>query len=98
MRNREDYEHALRIVDAFVSEWDPCELLSGGAPKDEYSAEVAKLVTHIPRISSPSTAAHALSAVFSSQFQPEGFNEQQCAETGARFYQCLLSASLVARG
>jgi len=93
MKNREDYEQALKIAGAFVFEWDPCGLLSGGAPQDEYSAEVAKLVTHIPRITSASTAAQALSAVFSQAFQLEGFSVAECSDAGAAFYNQLSSAS-----
>jgi hypothetical protein len=98
MRNRQDYGHALQVVGGFVSEWDPCSLLSGGAPRDEYSAEVAKLVTHIPRITSPGAAAQALSVVFSQAFQPEGFSVIQCSEAGSLLYHRLSSAALLVRG
>ena len=98
MRSRQDYEQMLQVVGAFVSEWDPCGLLAGGAPVDEYSAEVAKLVTHIPAISSPQSAARALSAVFSEAFQPKGFTEAECSQQGALLYERLSSCSLVASG
>ena len=64
MHNRADYEKALVIVGSVVRAWDPYCLLEGGAPSDEFDAEIAQLVTHILRISTPANAAQAISTVF----------------------------------
>ncbi len=69
-----------------VHEWDPYGLLAGGAPLDEWDGEIASLVTQVPRIGSPLEGALAVSRVFSSAVQPEGFSPSDCAAVGRRLY------------
>jgi Domain of unknown function (DUF1871) len=97
MHNRADYEKALVIVGSVVRAWDPYCLLEGGAPSDEFDAEIAQLVTHIPRISTPADAAQAISTVFSAAFEPGLFTPAQCAELGQELFARLVEAGLVSR-
>lgn len=41
-------------------------LVAGGAPRDEFDAEIARLVTRVPHIHSADDAAREISEVFSS--------------------------------
>ena len=98
MHNRADYEKALVIVGSVVRAWDPYCLLEGGAPSDEFDAEIAQLVTHIlPRISTPADAAQAISTVFSAAFEPVLFTPAQCTEPGQELFARLVEAGLVSR-
>ena len=56
MKTRKDYDLALDVIGKVVNEWDPYCLLEGGAPKDEFDAEIRQLATYIPRISTPDDA------------------------------------------
>lgn len=97
MHNRADYEKALVIVCSVVRAWDPYCLLEGGAPSDEFDAEIAQLVTHIPRISTPTDAAQAISTVFSAAFDPGLFTPAQCTDLGQELFARLVEAGLVLR-
>ena len=95
MKTRQDYEAAFQIVRAVIAEWDPHALLGGGAPKDEFDDEVARVLTHICDIHSPNDAAAAISAVFAASFTPEDFSIPACAQVGAQLYARLAEAGVI---
>jgi len=94
MRSRNDFDAALHIVGSVVRSWDPYSLISSGVPTDEFDLEIAKIVALIPSISSPSTAAAALSTVFSAAFEPELFSPVQCSIPGQELFAKLAAAGL----
>jgi hypothetical protein len=96
MRTREDFDAGLLIVTSVVRSWDPYRLIGSGAPTNEFDAEIAKVVSCIPRISNGAAAAAALSLVFSASFEPELFSLAQCAVPGQELFAKLLAAGLVA--
>jgi hypothetical protein len=98
MRTRAEYDRAFAVVREVVHEWDPYALIGGGAPRDEWDSEIASLVAQLPRIKSQNDAAHAVSRVFSSAFQPDGFSPADCAEVRRRLYSSLADAGLLASG
>jgi len=79
-----------------VHRWDPYGLLAGGCSPDEFDREIASVVAQIPRIHSRNDAAHALSRVFSSAFEPERFRPEDCAWAGAELYDALSAEGLLA--
>ena len=95
MKARSDYDAAIETVGSVINAWDPYSLLTGGAPRDEFEAEVSQLVTRIPRIHSPSDAAREISAVFSAAFEPQHFTVEACADVGTQLYQRLQNAGLL---
>jgi hypothetical protein len=50
----------------------------------------------IPRINSQEDAACAVSRVFSSRFQPDGFSPADCAAVGSRLFSSLADYGLLA--
>ena len=94
MKSRDDYDAALRIVEAVVRSWDPYSLISSGAPTNEFDSEIAQVVTLVPGISSPSAAAAALSSAFSAVFEPELFSSAQCSVPGQELFAKLAAAGL----
>jgi hypothetical protein len=98
MRTRADYDRAFAVVREVIHEWDPYALIGGGAPRDEWDSEIASLVAQVPRIKSENDAAHAVSRVFSSAFQPDGFSPADCAEVGKRLYSSLVDSALLEGG
>lgn len=95
MNTRAEYDRALAVVRDVIREWDPYALLAGGASADEWDGEIASVVAQIPRIRSPNDAANALSRVFSSAFQSEGFRPADCADAGKRLYASLEDSGLL---
>lgn len=96
MKTKTDYKLALKVVRRIIHEWDPYSLLAGGAPSDEFGREIATVVAQLPRIKSQKDAAHAISRVFTSAFEKEGFTPDDCAEIGAKLFDALLQNRLVA--
>ena len=84
--SRAEVARLTAAVRQLVHEWDPYGLLAGGAPLDEWDGEIASLVAQAYWIGSPADGALAVSKVFSSAFQPEGFSPSDCAAVGARLH------------
>ena len=97
MQTRDDYEKALAVVSDVVPQWDPYRLLEAGAPATEYEAEVAKVVTFIPRIRTAEDAAQVLSSVFSEAFEQHLFTQQACAEPGSLLFSRLAQSGLASQ-
>lgn len=95
LRTRADYERALAVVREVILAWDPHGLVHGGAPADEWDAEVAALVRVIPRIASEADASHAISRVFTNALGPDDFGPDACEATGRRLFAALAAAGLV---
>ncbi len=95
MGNRADFDRAFDVVRHVIHEWDPYSLLNTGAPKDEWDGEIASVLTQISRIKSEKDAIHAISRVFSSAFQPEGFGPSECVEVGRKLFKALDDANLL---
>lgn len=95
MKNRLDYTRAISIVSSVMSEWDPFSLLAGGAPRDEFDAEIAKVAARIPHIRTPEDAASVLSVVLSHAFGEELFTSQDCSAQGAILFRRLADAGLL---
>jgi hypothetical protein len=96
MKTRRDYERAIQVVRDVVHRWDPYGLLACGCPPDEFDQEISALVAEIPRIRSRTDAIHALSRVFSSAFEPDGFRPEDCEVAGAELYEALSAERLLA--
>jgi hypothetical protein len=70
-------------------------LLAGGSPRDEFDHEIALIIAQVPRIHSAIDAAHAVSEVFTSSFEPGRFSVEACAEVGARLFRALVAERLI---
>lgn len=89
------YKRALEVVGSVIRAWDPCELIAGGAPANEFDSEIAAVVTQIPRIKTEREAVLALSQVFSTAFEARGFTPEQCADAGRKLFAGLLANGLI---
>ena len=74
------------IVARVIAEWDPYSLLAEVAPHNEFDAQVASVVSQIPRITSATDATHVVSRTFSSSFEPDVFTPEVCAKVGKRLF------------
>lgn len=86
MRSKSDYSRAFSLVRRVIAEWDPYELFSGGAPADELDMEVARFLTHVPKMQSETDVANSLSVVFPSAFEASTFGKEDCTEVARKLY------------
>jgi hypothetical protein len=93
---KKQHRELLALVTRVIAEWDPYALLAGGAPRDEFDAEIASVVTQVPRIKSATDAADIVSRVFSSSFEPDLFTPEACAQVGKRLFAELRARRFVA--
>lgn len=89
------YQELFALVAAVIREWDPYSLLAGGAPSDEFDAEIASVTAQVSRIGSPTDAAHVISRVFSSSFEAERFSPEVCRAVGETLYLKLRDQGVV---
>jgi len=94
MTDRKQWKKVEAVVRAVIHEWDPYGLVGDGGPEDEWDSEILKIVSRVRSIRTPAEAAVAVSDVFSSAFQPEGFQREDCAEIGQRLFDALKEAGL----
>ncbi len=92
---RKEYDRALNVVADVINSWDPYDLISGGAPCDEFDSEIRSVVSQIPRIANSNDAVHAVSRVFSSAFDHEHFGVDGCREVGEELYRALTDAGFI---
>jgi hypothetical protein len=95
MKTRADYDRAISAVRDLISRWDPYSLLACGAPADEFDSEVQSVVAQISRIRSANDAAHVISRVFSSAFEPSLFKPEDCTEIGRELFRTLTEQELL---
>jgi len=89
IRSKLDYEHALDLVRAAISAWDPYRLVEGGAPPDEFDSEIAEIVRRSRQITTPADAVTVVSEVFAAAFEPKYFSGESCKAEGARIFEML---------
>ena len=91
-REREKIFDAVRSV---IHEWDPYDLIAGGAPDDEFDSEISAVIRQLDRIRSSRDATHVISRVFSSSFEPELFQIEHCQSVGERLYSVLVERGIM---
>jgi hypothetical protein len=96
MKSREDYDRAIVLTRTLVHAWDPGRLLAGGAPRDEFDDEIARLVARIPRIGDADSAGLHVAEVFTAQFGRGVLSADESAQAGERWFAALREAGVVA--
>ena len=85
----------LDAVRSVIHEWDPYGLLAGGAPDDEFDGEISAVFRQLDRIRSSRDASHVISQVFSSSFEAELFQIEDCQSVGERLYEVLAQQGII---
>ncbi len=98
MKTSRDYSEAIEIVRAEISAWDPYALLAGGAPADEFDAEVSEIVAGLPRTRTAGELASLVANVFRTSFDDSSFDVATCTDVASRIMRALGERSIVARG
>lgn len=86
---RQEREKIFNAVRSVIHDWDPYDLIAGGAPDDEFDSEISAVIRQLDRIRSAGDACHVISRVFSSSFEPELFQIEHCRSVGERLYEVL---------
>jgi len=69
-----------------INEWDPYDLISGGAPDNEFAPEVEKIVAKVHQIKTPYALAEVISDVFTKGFDSECFSVEGCMQVASRIF------------
>jgi hypothetical protein len=80
-------QEAIAVATAVINEWDPYDLIAGGAPKDEFEGEVSRLVAKARDAHTPEALARLVSEVFSSSFELERFSVETCLPVASRLFE-----------
>lgn len=86
---KRSYREMLSLITSVINEWDPYNLVGGGAPKDEFEAEVIRVAAQIPHIKTAEQLAEVVSRVFSAGFAPDPFSIDSCAPVANRLFAVL---------
>jgi hypothetical protein len=93
---KQRYQELLALITRVIAEWDPYALFAGGAPRDEFDAEIARIATAVPHLESADEAASVVSRVFSPSFTPQSFTADACARVGQTLFTELQAHGFVA--
>ena len=92
---KHSYKETVKIVTTIVNEWNPDDLISAGAPDNEFSHEVTQIVAKIDEINTPIALAEVLSGVFSKEFESELFTIEECMPVASRLFTALKAQGLL---
>jgi hypothetical protein len=95
MRTRREYDQAFDIVRAAVARWDPYALLGGGAPADEWDAEIASLLPRLRNVKAAPEIVHHLSEVFGGRLGYSSLGVNECSTVAADIFLRLKTAGLL---
>lgn len=93
--NKNQWKQIEAVVRKVIHEWDPYQLIAGGAPDDEWDDEIMSIVGRVSNLKTEAEIIVAISEVFSKSFQPAGFALNDCAEVGQRLFTELNKAGLI---
>ena len=89
------FHQRFDLVRKVIHQWDPYRLLESGSPGDEFDGEIMAVVRQIDRIHSATDASQVISRVFSSSFEPEMFQVEQCRDVGHKLYEALIQSDII---
>lgn len=89
------YQQMWEVTAGVIKSWDPYNLLSDGAPTDEFDQEISLVVAQIPRMHSEADTVRAISQIFSTSFEAELFTEEMCSDVGGKLYAALVEQRLI---
>jgi hypothetical protein len=92
---RHDYEVLVHIVKQALNEWDPFDLIHGGAPDNEFTAEATQIAARIKKHETPTALAKVISDIFSKNFESNLFPVETCLPIASRIFKDLEARSLL---
>ena len=95
MKTREEYDDAFRVVRAAIASWDPYGMLGGGAPKDEWDHEIARLLPRIQNAATPANVAHEIVVAFGESAGRTPISRKECDEVATGIFLRLKTAGLL---
>lgn len=90
------YREMIEVITRMLNEWDPYDLVRGGAPDDEFAREAAQISVKISEIITPMQLAEVISEVFSKAFASEPyFSVDACLPVASRLLNELRARGLL---
>ena len=75
---KDNYLQIVQIVKQALNEWDPYDLIHGGAPEDEFAEEAALIAAKINQVETPAELGKVISDIFSKSFETDLFSVEAC--------------------
>lgn len=83
---KQDYREIVQIIKTALNEWDPYNLIEGGAPEDEFAEEATQIAAKIKKTETPAELAQVISDVFSRNFERDVFPVEACLQVAFRIF------------
>jgi len=83
---KRSYREIIEVITTVINEWDPYDLISSGAPDNEFAPEVEKIVAKIHKIRTPGALAEVISGAFSKGFDSDSFSVEDCMQVSSRIF------------
>lgn len=83
---KHSYQEIIETVRSVINEWDPYDLIKGGAPDNEFVHEVALIAAKANEVKTPAELAEVISKIFSTSFGPEWFSVTACTPIAYRLF------------
>lgn len=75
---KQEYQEIRETVTLALNEWDPYDLIQGGAPENEFIEEATEIAAKIEVTKTPTELAEVISEVFSANFESNLFPVEAC--------------------
>jgi Domain of unknown function (DUF1871) len=92
---KHEYREIVETVQHVLNEWDPYDLLKGGAPENEFTEEATQITAKIKNSETPTALAHVISDIFSRNFESDQFPVEACLPTASRIFKELEARRLL---
>lgn len=81
---KHDYREIVHIVKQALNEWDPYDLIAGGAPENEFTEETTQIAAKIKKTETPAELALVISDLFTRNFESALFSVEECLPVAYR--------------
>lgn len=92
---KNEYQEIVCTIQHLLNEWDPYDLLKGGAPESEFTEEATLITAKIKNSETPTELAHIISDIFSKNFETDQFPAEACLPIASRIFRELKARSLL---
>lgn len=91
----QDYREIVHTVMQVLNEWDPYDLIQGGAPENEFAEEATQIAARIKKIETTTELAQVISDVFSKNFESDQFPIEACIPAATTIFRALEARRLL---
>ncbi len=83
---KHEYREIVDIVKQALNEWDPYDLIKGGAPENEFAEEATQVAAKIRKTEKQADLALVISDIFTRKFENNQFSVEACLPVASRIF------------